>query len=54
MTPRPARQLPLLEPSVPSPLPEDVEAKARALLVELLTAMIPILEQEVRDEQDHR
>jgi hypothetical protein len=54
MTPRPARQLPLLRPSDPSPLPDDVEAEARALLVDLLAAMILILEQEVRDEQDHR
>jgi hypothetical protein len=37
-----------------TPLPDDIEVKARALLVELLAAMIPILEQEVRDEQDHR
>jgi hypothetical protein len=34
MTPLPARQLPLLRPSDPSPLPDDVEVEARALLVD--------------------
>lgn len=54
MTPRPARQLELLEPSNSKELPSEVEADAHELLVQLLAAVIPILEQEVSDEQDQR
>jgi hypothetical protein len=45
MRQRPTRQLKLLEPTDPRVLPSEVEAEAHGLLVELLAAMIPILEQ---------
>jgi hypothetical protein len=35
------------------PLPATVEEEAFALLVQLLQSMIPVMESEVADEQDH-
>ncbi|MDE2450654.1 MAG: hypothetical protein KGO22_16890 [Gammaproteobacteria bacterium] len=51
--PRP-RQQSLLEHTDRKPFPQEVEAKALELLVELFIAVIPALEGAKRDEQDHQ
>ena len=48
------RQLSLLDEEPTVPLPTEVEEKAFELLVQLLIAIIPTLDGERRDEQDHQ
>lgn len=47
-------QLDLLHTQTAPVLPPTIEAEARALLVQWLEGLIPAIEREVRDEQDHR
>lgn len=39
--------------ALPQALPLEIEEEAFALLVQLLQSMIPVMEAEVADEQDH-
>lgn len=49
-----ARQMSLLEQVQPhQPIPKELEKEALELLVELFVSMIPIIEGENSDEQDH-
>lgn len=48
------RQLSLLDEEPTAPLPTEAEEKAFELLVQLLIAIIPTLDGERRDEQDHQ
>ena len=48
------RQRSLLQELDGVPLPKEVEKKAFELLIELLLAVVPILEGEKDDEQDHQ
>jgi hypothetical protein len=47
------RQRSLLDESLHEPLPKKVEEEAFELLVQLLIAVIPAIEEGRRDEQDH-
>lgn len=48
------RQLSLLDEGPIVPLPTEIEEEAFELLVQLLIAIIPTLDGERRDEQDHQ
>lgn len=48
------RQLSLLDEGPIDPLPREIEEKAFELLVQLLIAVIPAIDGERRDEQDHQ
>lgn len=47
------RQRSLLEHAESTPLPQEIEAKALELLVQMLIAVIPAIDGEKRNEQDH-
>lgn len=47
------RQRRLLEDAESKPLPQGLEAKALELLVQMLIAVIPAIDGERRNEQDH-
>jgi hypothetical protein len=47
------RQRSLLEDADRKPLPQEIEAKALELLVQMLIAVIPAIDGGRRDEQDH-
>jgi hypothetical protein len=47
------RQRSLLEDGDSKPLPQEIEAKALELLVQMLIAVIPAIDGGRRDEQDH-
>jgi hypothetical protein len=47
------RQRSLLEDADREPLPQEIEAKALELLVQMLIAVIPAIDGGRRDEQDH-
>ena len=48
------RQLSLLERRPETKIPQEIEAKALELLVQLLIAVIPAIEGGQDDEQDHK
>ena len=47
------RQRSLLQDAESKPLPQEIEAKALELLVQMLIAVIPATDGERRNEQDH-
>ncbi len=47
------RQRSFLDEGLYEPLPKEIEERALELLVQLLLAVVPTLEEGSRDEQDH-